>query len=459
LKKRILIVDDELSMREFLEILLSGEGYDVDTAGSGAEAIEMAGNNLYQMVVSDIQMSGMSGIELLRKVKEISPETEVIMMTAYASAQSAVQAMKCGAYDYITKPFKIDEIKLIIRKAFEKVKIETENILLKRELKEGFSFGDIIGVSSGMREIYSMIERVAPTKSNVLIAGESGTGKELVAKALHENCPRRDEPFITVNCGAMPGELLESELFGHKKGAFTGAVANQRGLFEMADGGSIFLDEIGEMPLPLQVKLLRVLQDKEFRRVGETENIKTDVRIIAATNRELDEDVRQRRFRGDLYYRLNVIKITLPPLRERKEDIQSLVRHFLEKYNRELGRNIKKVSADALSILSRYDFPGNVRELENIIERAVALERSDIILPESLPDEIRGAVSPVNHVGTEIPPGGIDMEEVMENVEKGLLMKSLEMAGGVKTNAAKLLGLSFRSFRYRLSKLGLDDKR
>jgi len=331
--------------------------------------------------------------------------------------------------------------------------------LLKRELKEGFSFGDIIGVSSGMREIYSMIERVAPTKSNVLIAGESGTGKELVAKALHENCPRRDEPFITVNCGAMPGELLESELFGHKKGAFTGAVANQRGLFEMADGGSIFLDEIGEMPLPLQVKLLRVLQDKEFRRVGETENIKTDVRIIAATNRELDEDVRQRRFRGDLYYRLNVIKITLPPLRERKEDIQSLVRHFLEKYNRELGRNIKKVSADALSILSRYDFPGNVRELENIIERAVALERSDIILPESLPDEIRGAVSPVNHVGTEIPPGGIDMEEVMENVEKGLLMKSLEMAGGVKTNAAKLLGLSFRSFRYRLSKLGLDDKR
>ena len=297
--KRILIVDDELSIREFLEILLVEEGYQVTTARSGAEALEKINDKDFHMVISDIQMPKLNGIEVLKRVKEISPSTEVIMITAYASAESAVEALKCGAYDYITKPFKVDEIKLILQKAFEKITLQNENILLKKELKENFNFGNIIGVSSKMRELYDLVKRVAPTLSNILITGESGTGKELVAKAIHSNSLRNEKPFITVNCGAMAENLLESELFGHKKGAFTGAVSNKRGLFELASGGSIFLDEIGEMPLALQVKLLRVIQEKEFRRVGDTENLKTDVRIIAASNRELEEEARKHSYTKD----------------------------------------------------------------------------------------------------------------------------------------------------------------
>ena len=458
LDRKILVVDDELSMREFLEILFSGEGYRVDTAGGGKEAVEKIGDRDYHVVITDIQMPGVDGIEVLRKAKEVSPGTEVIMMTAFASTETAVEAMKCGAYDYITKPFKIDEIKLVIEKAFEKIRLESENILLKKELKEGYNFGDIIGVSSRMLEIYNMIKRVAPTKSTVLITGESGTGKEMVAKSIHANSPRCDKPFITVNCGAMPENLLESELFGHKKGAFTGAVSNKQGLFELADGGSIFLDEIGEMPPSLQVKLLRVLQEKEFRRVGDTRDIRSDVRIIAATNRDLEEAVKSGAFREDLYYRLNVIQIKLPPLRERREDIPSLTLHFLNKYNRELGREIKKVSSEAMEILQNYNYPGNVRELENIIERAVALEQSDIILPESLPEEVSRRSDVEIGVDLDVPPGGLDLETLMEDLEKRFLLKALARAGGVKTKAAELLGLSFRSFRYRLAKYGLDDE-
>jgi two-component system response regulator PilR (NtrC family) len=445
LDKRILIVDDELSIREFLEILLVEEGYQVTTARSGAEALEKINDKDFHMVISDIQMPKLNGIEVLKRVKE-------------TSAESAVEALKCGAYDYITKPFKVDEIKLILQKAFEKITLQNENILLKKELKENFNFGNIIGVSSKMRELYDLVKRVAPTLSNILITGESGTGKELVAKAIHSNSLRNEKPFITVNCGAMAENLLESELFGHKKGAFTGAVSNKRGLFELASGGSIFLDEIGEMPLALQVKLLRVIQEKEFRRVGDTENFKADVRIIAASNRELEEEARNGSFREDLYYRLNVIQIKLPPFRKRKEDLPSLIDHFIKKYNKELGRNILRVSSEAMTVLQNYDFPGNVRELENIIERAVALEGTEIILAETLSEEMRAKERSVYTEGVVIPEEGINIDKIMEDVEKDLLIKSLRLAAGVKTKAAKLLNVSFRSFRYRLAKYGLDDE-
>jgi two-component system, NtrC family, response regulator PilR len=457
LTKKVLVVDDELSMREFLGILLAGEGYDVDSAADGSEAVDMLKRDDYHLVITDMQMPGVGGLELLKKAKELSPSTEVLMMTAYASAESAVEAMKRGACDYITKPFKIDEVKIITRNIFNNIELRNENLILKRELNQSYSFGDIIGISSPMRELYDLIKRIAPTKSNVLIAGESGTGKELVARAVHSNSNRADRPFITINCGAVPENLLESELFGHNKGAFTGAVSNKEGLFELADGGSIFLDEIGEMPLLLQVKLLRVIQEREFRRVGETRDRKVDVRIIAASNRDLQESVKKQEFREDLYYRLNVIQVKLPSLRERREDIPSLVEHFIAKYNAELGRNIIKASSETIDILRNYDFPGNVRELENIIERAVALESGDIILPEALPVEIRGGREKRISGGIEISPEGIDMEKAMEGVEKKLILEALSITKGIKTKAAKLLGVSFRSFRYRLAKYGLAD--
>ena len=458
MNKNILIVDDELSMREFLEILLNGEGYNVDSAANGTEAIKKLKNTHYQLIISDIQMPGMGGLELLKNIKNLSPATEVLMMTAYASTETAVEAMKSGAYDYITKPFKVDEVKLIIKNVLEKVSLKIENILLKKELKEEYRFGDIIGVSSCMREIYDLIIQIAPTKTNILIEGESGTGKELVAKSIHANSNRKDKPLITVNCGAVPENLLESELFGHIKGAFTGAIANKQGLFELANGGTIFLDEIGEMPIQLQVKILRVIQEKEFRRVGDIKARLTDIRIIAATNKDLEEAIKQGSFREDLYYRLNVIQIKLPPLRERIDDIPSLVSSFLKKYNKEIGKNIKHISSESLELLLHYEFPGNIRELENIIERAVALEKNDVILPEALPAKIRKPSEMIPCIGMKIPTNGLNMEGIMDEMEKGLLIQALLIAEGGKTKAAKLLNLSFRSFRYRLKKYKLDNE-
>jgi two-component system response regulator PilR (NtrC family) len=416
--------------------------------------------DIFDLAIMDIRMPKMDGIAVLERIKETAPETVVIMITAFASTDTAVQAMKKGAYDYITKPFKIDEIKLIIRNALEKKALENENVLLKRLVESKFSFDNIIGQSPKMVAMYELMEKVTPTKTNILITGESGTGKELVARAIHFNSPRKEKGFVTLNCGAIPENLLESELFGHMKGAFTGAMYNKRGLFEVADGGSIFLDEIGELPLSMQVKLLRVIQDTEFTRVGGTEQIKVDVRIISASNKDLEEAVREKKFREDLYYRLNVIQIKLPLLRERKEDIPLLAEHFIRKYTQELGKDVREISADAMKLLVNYDYPGNVRELQNIIERGIALEASNALTIENLNsymDEQTG-VKRIDDALFEIPTEGIDLETVVGNMEKDLLLKALQRAKGVKKKAAELLNINFRSMRYRLEKYGINTR-
>ncbi|GAK55810.1 transcriptional regulatory protein pilR [Candidatus Vecturithrix granuli] len=454
----ILIVDDEQSMRDFLAIMLKKEGYNVATAEDGYEASQAIEEDIYDLVISDIKMPGMNGLELLRHVKQVSPETLVVMITAFSSTEDAVLAMKQGALDYITKPFDIEKIKLVIKNALERKKLHEEHEYYKRRDEHKFDVGNIVGDSSAIRQIFDLIQRVSPGKSTVLITGESGTGKELIARAIHQNSPRRDKPFVAVSCGAIPESLLESELFGHIKGSFTGAIANKMGLFELADTGTLFLDEIGELPLLIQVKLLRVLQERQFKRVGGTKDISIDVRIIAATNRDLRKMVEDNLFREDLYYRLHVIPIHLPPLRERKEDIPILVEHFLEKCSREIGKHFAQMTEEAMAKLLAYNWPGNIRELENAIERAVALETDDVIDVASFPENIRGATGHGSSlIPTEIPPEGIHLENVVEEIEKDLLVKALERTGWVKKRAAKLLHLSFRSFRYRLDKFHIDD--
>jgi two-component system response regulator PilR (NtrC family) len=457
IKDKILVADDEQSMREFLDIMLKKEGYKVSLASNGEEVSKLVENDLFDLVLLDIRMPKLDGISALKKIKANTPETVVIMITAYASADTAIKAMKEGAYDYITKPFKVDEIKLIIKNALEKKNLQKENILLKQAVRDRFHFGNIIGQSPKMVVLYDLLEKVSPTKTNILITGESGTGKELVAKAIHYNSPRKEKPFVTLNCGAIPESLIESELFGHMKGAFTDAIATKKGLFEVADEGTIFLDEISELPLLMQVKLLRVLQDKEFKRVGGTEDIRVDVRIIAATNKELEEAVKEKRFREDLFYRLNVIQIKLPPLRDRREDIQILANHFLKKYSQELSKNILKISPDALQILMNYEYPGNVRELQNIIERAVALESSPDLTAHNLSSYL--SEQPLLRKGPidiEIPNDGIDLEKMVEDLERTLLLKALDKTKGIKKKAAELLHINFRSMRYRLEKYGLN---
>ena len=460
MSERILVVDDELSMRQFLEILLRKEGYDVHTADGGEAAMSLLDSVIFDLVVTDVKMPKIDGIKVLEHSKKLNPDAIVIMITAYASMESAIAAMNIGAYDYITKPFQVDEIRHIIRNALEKKRLVSENILMRKELKSRYKFDNIIGSSKKMLEIFDLIQRVATGKTSVLISGESGTGKELVARSIHFNSPRKDGPMVTVNCGAIPENLLESELFGHKKGSFTGAISNKIGLFLAADGGTILLDEISELPLNLQVKLLRVLQEKLLRPVGEIKDIPVDVRIISATNKSLEQEVARGNFREDLFYRLNVVNIHIPPLRERPEDIPVLAQHFLEKYSKELEKDVVKISEEAMSILEGFYFPGNIRELENIIERCVALEKTTVILSETLPEHM--FVSPVikqNPFEIEIPPDGINLEKIMGEIERDLLIKSLDKVGGIRKKAAELLNISFRSFRYRLDKYGIvpDD--
>ncbi len=454
---QVLVVDDELSMREFLSILLQREGYETELAEHAEAALEKIATGSFDLVVSDVNMPGLSGIALLERIRQISPETEVLLVTAYSTAAQAVEAMKLGAYDYIAKPFKVEEIKVLVRNALAKRALQQENNRLKREVADRFSFGGLVGKSRAMRSVCSLIEKVAASTANVLIFGESGTGKELVARAIHFNGPRRGRPFVAVNCGAIPETLMESELFGHRRGAFTGAIADRAGLFEQAEGGTLFLDEIGEIPLQLQAKLLRVLQEREVRRIGGSDARKVDVRIVAASNRDLEQEVRSGLFREDLFYRLNVVEVVIPPLRERLEDIPVLVEHFHGKFAQGTATG-DHITPEALKLLMAYPFPGNVRELENIVERALALGDRTIV-PDSLPPQVLRGRQPASPCETmELPPDGMDLEAHLDGIEKQFLLQALERAGGVKKKAAPLLGLTFRSFRYRLAKFGMDDE-
>lgn len=454
----VLVVDDEPGIREFLQIMLKREGYDVSCAANGREAINFFMKKKYDVVVADIRMPKVNGFEVLNRIKEISPETNVIMVTAFASFESAVESMKEGAYDYITKPFNVDEVKTTVRQALQKKGVVEEPVDKKREKGGVERFEGMISGSPEMLKIFALIPKAASSKASVLITGESGTGKELVARAIHQHSPRSNEPFVTINCGGVPEQLLESELFGYKKGSFTGALTDKMGLFEAAHKGTIFLDEIGDLPLSLQVKLLRIVQEKSFKPVGGTEEIGVDVRIISATNINLEEKVIKGEFREDLFYRLNVIQVRIPSLRERRMDIPILAQHFLEKYSEESGKEIRQISSYALKVLLDYSFPGNVRELENIVERSVALETSNIILPDSLTlSRFKDGMEKNGEIHADIPPDGIDLEEEVGKLEKQLLLKALQRTNGEMKKAAELLRIPYRSIRYRLEKYGIKN--
>ncbi len=462
-RPRVLVVDDEPSIREMLTIVLRRDGCEVLVAEDGRQAIEALRAGPVDLLLSDIRMPDMSGVDVLRRAKALNRDVVALMMTAYASTETAVEAMRLGAVDYLTKPFNIDELRIKVRQQLEVRRLKQENVLLKRVLESRHAFSNMIGRSDPMLALFEMIEAVAKTNSTVLITGESGTGKDLVARAIHFNSLRRDRPFVAVNCGAVPETLLESELFGHVKGAFTGADTNKKGLVEAAERGSIFLDEIGEMNPAMQVKLLRVLQDHRFRRLGGTDEVQADIRVIAATNQDLQKRVSDGRFREDLFYRLNVIPVHLPPLRERREDVGSLAEHFLSKYAAEMDKPVRSISHEAQILLSAYDWPGNVRELENVIERAVALERTEAVLPETLPEAVRRSrapsVAPVGVAGTEgdLPAlgDGFDLEAKGDEFYRHYLSLALDRAGGVQVKAAEMLGMSFRSFRYYAKKYRL----
>jgi two-component system response regulator PilR (NtrC family) len=445
---RILVVEDEKHMREVLSILLEGEGYYVETAKDGLEGIGWLERDIFDIIITDIKMPEADGFEILRKSREISPETLVIMITAFGTVESAIDAMKQGACDFIHKPFKIDEIRLIVKNALDRRMLNTEVSLLRETVKTTFEVENIIGRSHKMQEVLRMIKKTADSDLNVLVTGESGTGKELVAAALHNLSTRKDKSFVAINCASFPEGLLESELFGHMKGAFTGAVQNKKGLFEVADRGTLFLDEVGEMPMNLQSKLLRAIEMGTFRRVGGTTDITVNTRIIAATNKELKEAVAKGLFREDLYFRLDVIPIHLPPLRDRKEDILPLVEHFMKKYS----DSRRQVSGKAMKLLMDYEWKGNIRELENAIERILLFTDTEIITDVDLPSEIQGYSEKAVPLDLE---NGIDLESVLAEQEKSYLREALKISGGNKTEASKILGLSFRSFRHKLSKYGM----
>lgn len=457
---RILLVDDELSMRELLEFMLKREGYDISSAENGQTAISMIRKKDFDLLLCDIRLGDMTGLDVLRMAKKKNPNTIVIMISAYASAETAVEAMNEGAYDYLPKPFDNEELKETIAKALELKTREDEKKHIDDNLKKHLHFGLIVGNDPKMLRIYDLIEQVAKTKTNVLITGESGTGKELIARAIHDQSDRKDAPFVAINCGGIPETLIESEFFGHKRGAFTGATQDKKGLLEVANKGTVFLDEIGEIDTHIQVKLLRAVQDKVIKPVGGNENVSVDVRIISATNKKLEEEVIAGRFREDLFYRLNVIEIKLPPLRERKSDLRILAQHFLEKYSKEMGKEIMKISSYAVDLLNKYDFPGNVRELENLIERSVALTSTNILLPDSLTLSAHKrrwmeSEKEKNHDLEDIAHG-VNLDAILEDVERAYIQKALELTNGKKHKAAELLGINLRSLRYRLDKLDIE---
>ena len=457
-KARVLVVDDEKSMRDLLSITLEKEGYDVLTAAGGEAAIEALRRDATDAVITDLRMPKVDGLQVLRAAKEISPDVAVIVITAVASTETAVEAMKLGAYDYITKPFKLDEVSLIVRNALERKRLRDENLYLRKQLETQHRFENIIGKSGRILEVFDTIRKISDSPSTAMITGESGTGKELVARAIHFNSLRRDKPFVSVNCGAIPEGLMESELFGHVRGAFTGAVSNKIGLFSAGEGGTLFLDEITEIPPLLQVKLLRAIQTREIRRVGDTKDMKTDVRLIAASNRNLEDAVRDGILREDLYYRLNVIPIQLPPLRERREDIPLLVAHFLQKFGKDLGKEARGVAPEAMIVLERYHWPGNIRELENVLERAIVLGAGDVLGIESLPETLRRERPVKGMEAVELPEDGLDLEATLDTIERGYLQRALDRTGGVQTKAAELLKMTFRQFRYKLQKHSLVRK-
>jgi two-component system response regulator PilR (NtrC family) len=451
----ILVLDDERSLREFLSICLSRAGHKVTAAEDPQVALRtLASGTPIDLVITDLKMPGpLDGLGVLDAVKKDHPEIQVIVMTAFASTDTAIAAMKGGAYDYLTKPFKVDEILERVKRALERQALVRDNALLREKVQEPYRLSALLGRGPSMQRVFDLIRKIAGAKTSVLITGESGTGKELVARALHGEGARAHGPFVAVNCGAIPETLIESELFGHLKGAFTGATGAKEGLFAAAEGGTLFLDEIAELPLAMQVKLLRALQERKVKPVGGTEERPVDVRVVAATNRDLEAEVASGGFRQDLYYRLNVIQVHLPPLRQRREDIPLLVEHFVRRYAAELGKRVTGVSPEALAALARYDYPGNVRELENIVERAVTLETGSVIGRDALPELGRLAAAPAAPV--ELPSAGVDLDALLADYERDLVGKALRQSGGVRREAARILGITFRSLRYRLAKLGL----
>lgn len=449
-KLSILIVDDEEDILNVLKLILTKEGYQVDAALDGKQALQLFRKNSYDIVLTDLRMPEMDGIELLERIKEIRPETEVLIMTAYASVESAVLAMKKGAADYIVKPFLNEDVKMRIARVAEHIKLKRDVEVLKQQISQKFEALHFLGNSPQVQQILSLIEQVAPTKSNVLILGESGTGKSLVAELIHKNSPRRDGPFISINCAAIPETLLEAELFGYKKGAFTGAVTDKKGLIELANGGTLFLDEIGDLPLGLQAKFLKFLESYEFIPLGDVQKKKVDIRLISATNKNLEELIEEGKFREDLYYRLSVIEIKIPPLRERKEDIPVLVYYFLEQASKQHNKKIKGITNEALSYLLNYDWPGNIRELRNVIERAVILARDEYILPHDLPEKIIKS-SPSPEIGV-----GKSLKEAIEEYEKTIILNTLKFCNYDKERAAKILDIDLATLYRKLKKFGIN---
>jgi two-component system response regulator AtoC len=449
-KLSILIVDDEEDILNVLKLILTKEGYQVDTALDGKQALQLFRKNSYDIVLTDLKMPEIDGMELLERIKEIRPETEVLIMTAYASVESAVLAMKKGAADYIVKPFLNEDVKMRVARVAEHIKLKKDVEVLKQQISQKFETIQFLGTSPQIQQILSLIEQVAPTKSNVLILGESGTGKSLVAELIHKNSPRRDGPFISINCAAIPETLLEAELFGYKKGAFTGAVADKKGLIELANGGTLFLDEIGDLPLGLQAKLLKFLETYEFIPLGDVQKKKVDIRLISATNKNLEELIEEGKFREDLYYRLSVIEIKIPPLRERKEDIPVLVYYFLEQASKQHNKKIKGITNEALSYLLNYDWSGNIRELRNVIERAVILARDEYILPHDLPEKIIKS-SPSPEIGV-----GKSLKEAIEEYEKTIILNTLKFCNYDKERAAKILDIDLATLYRKLKKFGIN---